>query len=52
VKNFREKHAATVIQRGWRRHEKTRDKNKSRQQNLNQVNTRFSRIYQLKSFSI
>jgi hypothetical protein len=34
VKKFREKHAATVIQQGWRKHKKRRGMNGSRQTNL------------------
>lgn len=44
VKNFREKRAATVIQRGWRHHNKSeknkaRDLARARQENADKVNT-------------
>ncbi|CAF2693425.1 unnamed protein product, partial [Rotaria sp. Silwood2] len=47
VKNFREKHAATVIQREWRRHEKShkdplRDINKARHENLDKWSSKIS----------
>ncbi len=40
VKKFREKHAATVIQRGWRKHKKRHRNsfmNKTRQDNFDKV---------------
>ncbi|CAF1073623.1 unnamed protein product [Rotaria sordida] len=47
VKNFREKRAATVIQREWRRHDKSRkdtlrDANKAKHENLDKWNPKIS----------
>ncbi|CAF3674221.1 unnamed protein product [Rotaria sp. Silwood1] len=47
VKNFREKRAATVIQRGWRHHDKSRkeplrDINKARHENLDKWDSKIS----------
>ena len=47
VRNFREKHAATVIQRGWRHHRKShrgRSTQTARQSNFDMVSGRFSLV--------